>query len=75
MHEHVHRSRPVETDSEGKFQIDEVIPGVKFTLRFIIRRGARSYAPAKKLERTASAGKPLDLGDVKVELDAPTRGE
>src|SRR5262249_51336378 len=32
MHAHVHRARPVRTDAGGRFQIDEVIPGVKFSL-------------------------------------------
>jgi RNA polymerase sigma factor (sigma-70 family) len=65
MHEHVHRAIVVETDADGKFRMDEVVPGVTFGLWFT--RGRRSFEPADKLEgRMARPGKVLDLGNVKV---------
>jgi hypothetical protein len=64
IHRHAHRSRVIETDADGRFLIDEVVPGVKFGLSF--SRGRRSFDPAEKVDRVAPAGKPLDLEDVKV---------
>jgi RNA polymerase sigma factor (sigma-70 family) len=64
IHEQVHRSRPVKTGAEGTFQIDEVIPGVPFTLS--LNRGGQSFAPAELVDQTAAPGKTLDLGDLKV---------
>jgi hypothetical protein len=67
IHDHAHRDRPVETDADGKFVIDEVVPGVKFGLLF--SRGKRTFRPADRLEKPAPAGKALDLGDVKVKAE------
>ena len=59
-------------DLEELKLIDEVVPGVKFSLSF--SRGRRSFELAEKLEASAVPGMALNLGDVKVKLE-PTRGE
>jgi hypothetical protein len=73
MHEHVHQSRLVETGSDGRFRIDDVIAGMPFALAF--SRGTRSFAPVEKRDRTAPAGKALELGDVKVKPEGARRVE
>jgi 5-hydroxyisourate hydrolase-like protein (transthyretin family) len=73
VHAHVHRSSPIETDADGKFRIEEVVPGVKLGLWF--SRARRDYEPVKKGEdRAAEPGKTLELGDVKVKV-RPRAGE
>ncbi len=32
INDHIHRANLVETDSDGKFQIDDVIPGANFSI-------------------------------------------
>jgi RNA polymerase sigma factor (sigma-70 family) len=73
IHDHAHRSRAVETDSDGRFRIDEVVPGVKFFLR--LRKGKQTLDPAAKLaDASVAPGKLDDLGDIKVKLE-PGKGE
>jgi hypothetical protein len=65
MHDQIHRAKLVETDIDGKFQMDEIIPGQSFSLWF--NRGAQSFEPLTKFEkRTVHAGATLDLGEVKM---------
>jgi RNA polymerase sigma factor (sigma-70 family) len=72
MQEHLHLGRRIESDADGKFHIDQIVPGVMFGLS--ASRGRRYFEPAQKLERTAPAGKVLDLGDVKLKA-RPGRGK
>src|SRR5207302_428351 len=65
IHDRASRARPIETDADGKFLIDEVIPGVKFSLSF--HRGRQALEPSvKRADSMAQPGKTLDLGEVKV---------
>jgi RNA polymerase sigma factor (sigma-70 family) len=64
IHELARGPRLAETGADGRFQIDQVVPGVKFSLSF--SRGPRSFGQAGKAEWSAAAGKALDVGDVKV---------
>jgi RNA polymerase sigma factor (sigma-70 family) len=65
MHAHIHRASLVETDADGRFRIDGVVPGVPFYLA--LSRGQQSFEPAAKLaDPQVQPGKRLDLGDVKV---------
>jgi hypothetical protein len=65
VHTHVHRARPVETDAEGKFRIDDVIPGAEFELAFT--RGKVRFEPDGKSEsRTAEPGKVTDAGALRL---------
>jgi hypothetical protein len=69
IHDHIHRAKIVETDSNGAFQIDEVIPGPKFLLWF--ESGTRTFEPLRKLDdNSVQAGGTLDLGDVKLKRKA-----
>ena len=65
MHDHIHRAKLIETDSDGKFQMDEIVPGQNFSLTF--SRGAQTFQPLTKIEgRSVQAGATLDLGEVKM---------
>ena len=44
--EHVHKARPGETGADGKFLIDDVVPGVEFTLGF--GRGRRTFEAVER---------------------------
>jgi 5-hydroxyisourate hydrolase-like protein (transthyretin family) len=71
--EHVHRTDVVETDGDGKFRIDRMVPGVKFTLWFT--RGRRTFeAVTKQEDKAVDSGKSLDLGEMKLKAK-PARGE
>ena len=65
MHGHIQRARLIETDSDGKFQMDEIIPGQKFSVA--LTRGAQTFEPLVKIaDRPVQPGATLDLGDVRV---------
>lgn len=65
VHTHVHRSVLTETDADGKFRVDDAVPGMKFGMTF--RRGKRSFDPSANLEdRTAEPGKATELGELKL---------
>jgi RNA polymerase sigma factor (sigma-70 family) len=67
IHDHIHSVKLVETDAEGRFQVSEVIPALKFSIWF--GRGSQIFEPMMNLEeRSVQAGRTLDLGDVKVKL-------
>jgi RNA polymerase sigma factor (sigma-70 family) len=67
MHLHIHRAKLVETDADGKFQIDEVIPGLKLKWQF--KRGTRTFEPLMKVDgRSVQAGAVLDVGEVELKL-------
>lgn len=75
-HDHVYRARQIVTDTTGAFRIDEVIPGLKFTLSF--RRGKRSFEPVTKLQDITvpvSRSQALDLGDLKLQPLPESDGE
>jgi RNA polymerase sigma factor (sigma-70 family) len=62
---HVYRVKPIETDGDGAFQMDTVIPELKFMPQFT--RAGRTFEPLKKLqERSVAAGAMLNLGDIEV---------
>jgi RNA polymerase sigma factor (sigma-70 family) len=67
-----YRERLLETDVQGRFTV-EAVPGVKFSLHF--HRGKKSYQPEKKEYEAVATGKMLDLGDVKINLEAATEEE
>jgi uncharacterized GH25 family protein len=69
IHANAHRARSIETDAAGKFQIDDVVPGIDFSLLFT--RGTRTFETVENIKKTAPPGKPLDLGAVKAK---PRRG-
>src|SRR5262249_11847037 len=74
IHDYAHRAVLVETDADGNFRIDDVVPGLKFNLSF--RRGKQSFEPAGKLEDlTAEPGKPTDAGTIKLKPRPDTGGE
>jgi RNA polymerase sigma factor (sigma-70 family) len=72
VHAHVHRDRLVETDTNGNFQIDDVVPGTTFS--FWCTRGRELFRTEGKLEWSCSPGKRLDLGEVRMKLDV-TNGD
>jgi RNA polymerase sigma factor (sigma-70 family) len=64
VYDHTHRAR-VETDAEGKFRIDDIVPGVKCELWFT--RGTQSFEPVTKAgELTTEPGKLTDVGELKL---------
>jgi hypothetical protein len=75
LHDHVHRSRPVETDANGEFRIDDIIPGRKFRLLF--NRGKTSFELVTKpaADRTAEPGKTTDAGELKLKPKTAPEGE
>jgi RNA polymerase sigma factor (sigma-70 family) len=65
IHDHIHRAKLVETDSAGAFQIDEVIPGPKFSLWF--KQGVRFFEPFVQMDDSSvQAGATLDVGEIKL---------
>jgi RNA polymerase sigma factor (sigma-70 family) len=72
VHEYVHRARPVETDVEGKFHIDDIVPGIKFELSF--SRGNQQFELTTAANLTAEPGKAIDAGELKPKPKAQ-RGE
>jgi len=55
----------VKTDAEGKFRVEGLLPGLKYTL-WVSDDGTRQRAPSHWQEDvTAESGKVKDLGDVK----------
>jgi hypothetical protein len=59
----------IETDAEGKFRIDDVVPGVKFSLTF--SRGMQQFELATKAtDLKAEPGKSIDAGELKLKPKA-----
>jgi protocatechuate 3,4-dioxygenase beta subunit len=59
------QGKPAETDSDGRFRLDGIVPGVPFNLTF--GRGRNEFGAVGKLKAvTAEAGKTADAGEVKV---------
>ena len=62
----------METDAEGKFLLDKVIPGPKFSLWFT--HGQRRLEPVTKMEpRSVAAGAVLDFGESKLKPRWPAK--
>ncbi|HEV3439683.1 MAG TPA: sigma factor-like helix-turn-helix DNA-binding protein, partial [Gemmata sp.] len=72
IHDYVHRARLVETDVEGKFRIDDIVPGIKFELSF--SRGKQQFELTTTANLTAEPGKAIDAGELKLKSKAQ-RGE
>ncbi|HEV3385749.1 MAG TPA: carboxypeptidase-like regulatory domain-containing protein [Gemmata sp.] len=69
VHDYVHELRVIETDAEGKFRIDDVVPGVKFSLTF--SRGMQQFELATKAtDLKAEPGKSIDAGELKLKPKA-----
>jgi hypothetical protein len=64
IHDYIHQTKLVETDAEGNFQIDDLVPGQKFTLLF--RRGVRTAVVG--FDDSVQVGAVLDLGEIKLNL-------
>ena len=65
MHDQLFGGTPNKTDADGKFKFAEVVPGLKFSLKF--RRGSSSFEPIPEIgARSAEIGATLELGDVKL---------
>jgi RNA polymerase sigma factor (sigma-70 family) len=64
VHEFVHRAKQVVTDANGAFQIDELIPGVGFTLYH--HRAKQASLRSQKIDKTfkVQPGESLNLGDL-----------
>jgi RNA polymerase sigma factor (sigma-70 family) len=72
IRDYVHRAKLVETDADGNFRIDDVIPGVKF--EFWCIRGKTRFEPVTKpANQTAEPGKLTDVGELKLK-PRPERG-
>jgi 5-hydroxyisourate hydrolase-like protein (transthyretin family) len=69
IHRHAHRARSTATAADGSFQIDEVVPGVKFWLHYSRARRELEPVGKKRQEHEGQAGKTADVGDVKVKRD------
>jgi len=62
---HIYLAKLIETNADGKFQMDEIIPGQNISLTF--SRGKQTFEPLTKFEnRSVQAGATLDLGEVKM---------
>jgi RNA polymerase sigma factor (sigma-70 family) len=73
VHSYIHRDRSVETDLDGKFRIDDVVPGLKFNLSF--SRGKQLFElAAKAADLKSESGKTTDAGKLELKLK-PQRGE
>jgi RNA polymerase sigma factor (sigma-70 family) len=57
------------TDADGKFAI-ELVPGAKWTMYFT--HGNRTFRSVKQRDDSVAPGKTLDLGDLKINLEAPS---
>jgi hypothetical protein len=65
IHKEVHRANFVETDADGRFQFDNVIPGPKFMLW--LAQGKRQLEEVIEIgPRSVAAGAVLDIGEVKL---------
>jgi hypothetical protein len=61
IHDYVHRVQPVETGADGKFRIDDIVPGIEFDLSF--RRGKQQFVPLSKTAiLKAEPGKATEAG-------------
>jgi hypothetical protein len=64
VHVLIHGSRPVATDANGRFIIDELIPGIPFQLN---RRPTRHRGWQLFVEKTTvESGRTRDLGDIRL---------
>jgi hypothetical protein len=73
LHDHIHRVRPVETDSNGAFRIDDIMPGRKFQLSFSRRKTSFEPVTGPAGTRTVEPGKTTDAGELR--LKAKRRGD
>jgi RNA polymerase sigma factor (sigma-70 family) len=67
IHQHIHRTKQVVTDSTGSFIVDELIPELIFELS--VYRGKRHFERAAKTSESAIQVKPgecRDLGSIKL---------
>lgn len=69
IHKEIHRANLVETDADGRFQIENVIPGPKFSLWF--KQGVRFFEPLVQLDDSSvQAGAALNVGEIKLKPKA-----
>ena len=69
IHGEIYRATVVETDADGRFEFNSVIPDLKFSLWWT--QGKRRFEPVTKIERlSVEAGAVLDFGDIKLKLRA-----
>ena len=55
---------PVRTDKDGRFRLDNIVPGLQF---WLLRREADSFVPERAVGvQLIKPGEALDLGDVQV---------
>jgi protocatechuate 3,4-dioxygenase beta subunit len=59
-----HRSRSFQTDKDGKFRIDALVPGLKYTMRFKTDKGVLAGTVFEDL--IFQSGEAKDLGNVQV---------
>jgi RNA polymerase sigma factor (sigma-70 family) len=65
IHQFIHHANSFETDAEGRFQIDNVIAGPKFSLS--LTQGKRRLEPVIQMEpRPVEPGAVLDFGEIKL---------
>jgi hypothetical protein len=74
IHNQVHRAKGVETDADGKFQIDEVIPGARFALSFGQGKGVYD-AVTKPGDRVVKPGEAIDAGEIILKPKSQAGGE
>jgi RNA polymerase sigma factor (sigma-70 family) len=76
IHDHIHRTRQAVTDAGGVFQVEEVIPEIKFTLYY--HRKLRESGHSRKVadrQFQVKPGEALDLGDLRLTPPAKKDGE
>jgi RNA polymerase sigma factor (sigma-70 family) len=76
IHKIIHEAKQAVTDAAGAFALDELIPGLKFTLSF--RRGKQRFEREAKPAEAAVQVKPdqsRDLGEIKLKLIPEKSGE
>jgi RNA polymerase sigma factor (sigma-70 family) len=59
-----HRTRSFQTDKDGKFRIDALVPGLKYTMHFKNQKGILAGKVFEGM--TFQSGETKDLGDVQV---------
>jgi hypothetical protein len=73
FHAFIHRAQPIETDAEGRFRIDDILPGVEIGLVF--SRGKQQFEWATKAAKLRTESrKTTDAGKLELKLK-PQRGE
>jgi hypothetical protein len=63
------------TDAEGRFRLDDMVPGVRFHLRAVLDAPAARVVETPVAERSIRPGEVLDLGDVRIDIVPRPGGE